>query len=505
MTRDDEDTDRAGTEVLLSSGERTRVLRRRLPGGTSVIVKQFIGPGAVARRRHEREILLRLAGVPGVAHLSDVADPDGIVLDDDGGRSLAEIVSSAALDLADVPALACELARTIAAMHACGVVHKDVNPANILLAGESPRPVLIDFDVATTVAVDRPAFVSHRQLVGTLPYLPPEQTGRTGLPVDHRADLYSLGATLYELVCGRPPVADGDDLQMIREILLRAPVPLTTLRPDVPPALSDIVARLLAKEPEHRYQSAEGAARDLARVVERPDERFDLARWDFPLRLAAPSRLVGREAEKAALLSAFDEALSGGARGLLVAGAPGVGKSALVNELRRPVATANGWFVTGKAEQYQSDTAVGVVLQAVRGLGRLLLAEPADVLAATRTRLVEALAADTAMAPVLVPELEAMLGPLDKPAGPEGARAGGDPRTAGARLRRVVVEVLRAIVSPSRPVVLVADDLQWADPASLDLFDALLTEPDLPGLLVVGAYRAQEVDPGHPLTAMMAR
>ncbi|WP_106126577.1 ATP-binding protein [Pseudosporangium ferrugineum] len=450
--------------------------------------------------------------MPGVVRPAGGADQDTIVLRDDGGRVLADVIAAAPLPIAEVNALALELARIIGAVHARGVVHKDINPSNVLLTGAGP--VLIDFDLATTVAVDRPGFLSRRELAGTLPYVPPEQTGRTGLPIDHRADLYALGATLYELVSGHPPVSGGDDLRMIHDILLRVPDPLALLRPDVPPALSDIVDRLLRKEPDRRYQSAEGVARDLARVAARPAEGFALGEWDFPARLSAPSRLIGRDAERQALCAALEDALAGGPRGLLVAGVPGVGKSALINELRQPVAVRHGWFVSGKAEQYHPHAAVGATLQAVRGTGRLLLAEPSDVLAATRRHLAGALHTGLAAVTALLPEFAVLLGAAAETGGQAGAEAGdheepgedtGDPATADARLRSAVVELLRVVVSPSRPLVLVVDDLQWADPVSLHLFDALLTEPDLPGLLVVGAYRAEEVDAGHPLTPMLAR
>ncbi|WP_127506208.1 diguanylate cyclase [Actinoplanes solisilvae] len=485
-------------QQVLAENDRSQVRRLWLPDGSTVIWKESIGEGSVARRRHETEVLDRLDGVPGVARLAEYSHPDAVVLADDGGMPLAAAaVEEEPFEPAAVAALAVALSRTIAAMHARGVVHKDINPANILL-NDARQPVLIDFDVANTFAEDRPGFVSLREIVGTLLYLPPEQTGRTGLPVDHRADLYTLGSTLYELLAGRPPFQQDDELSLIHDILLKVPTPLAELRADVPPMLSQIVARLLEKEPGRRYQSAEGLAHDLSRVVQQPDELFPLGEWDFPLRLAAPSRLVGRHDETAVLHTALERAIAGATRAVLVAGAPGVGKSALINELRRPAAAAGGWYVTGKSDQYQHETALGSVLQAVRGVGRLLLAEPKEVLTPLRNRLAEVLATNMGLITTALPEFAMLLS--------DGHPAFEDyPAEAEPRLRRALVELLRVVVTPQRPLVLVVDDLQWADPTSLGLFDALLTEPGLPGLLVVGAYRAQEVDAAHPLSAMAAR
>ena len=376
------------------------------------------------------------------------------------------------------------------------MIHRDISLANILVAGGG-QPILIDFDLATMAAENRQGFAHHRDLVGTLPYLAPEQTGRTGRSVDHRADLYAIGSVLYELVAGHPPFGDGDPLKLIHDLLVRIPQPLSELDPAVPPAFSDIVARLLEKEPDRRYQSADGLARDLASVCHEPAGRFPLGRWDFPLRLSAPSRLVGREAEIAALRAAFDDALGGAGRAVFVAGVPGVGKSALVNELRPLVATQGGWYVAGKADQFRSDTATGVVIQAVRGIGRLLLADPDAEVELTRERLAVALGPNAALIAAALPEFALLL-----PTAAD-AVAGDDPVGAENRLRQALLDLLRAVVSPARPVVMFLDDLQWADPATLSLLDALVTAENLPGLLLVGAYREDEVDPAHPLSGAM--
>ena len=486
--------DVVGGEVLYDSG-RSRVRRLPLPDGSgTVICKEFLGRGTETRARHEGEVLHRLAGVAGVPRLADETYPGAIVVVDDDAVSLAEWVRTRPISGPDLPAFALAVVDILAAVHARGVIHRDISLANILVAPGGP-PVLIDFDLATMAAENRQGFAHHRDLVGTLPYLAPEQTGRTGRSVDHRADLYGIGSVLYELVTGHPPFGDGDPYKLIHDLLVRIPQPLSELDPAVPPAFSDIVARLLEKEPDQRYQSADGLARDLASVCHEPTLRFPLGRWDFPLRLSAPSRLVGRETEITALRAAFDDAVGRTGRAVLVAGVPGVGKSALVNELRPMVATQGGWYVAGKADQFRADTTTGVVIQAVRGIGRLLLADSDAEVELTGDRLAVALGPNAAVIAAALPEFAPLL------PGAAGAVVGDDPVGAENRLRQAMVDLLRAVVSPARPVVMFLDDLQWAEQATLKLLDALITADDLPGLLLVGAYREDEVDSAHPLAA----
>ncbi|GAA2512504.1 diguanylate cyclase [Winogradskya humida] len=485
-----------GRDELLRVSGRSRLRRVWLPGDAgTVLLKEPLGAGALARARHENMILERLRGIPGIGGLAGITVADTVVLHDIRGERVEAVLRDGKLSPAQVLTIARDLAATIAAMHTRGVVHLDINPANVLLTGPDRHPILIDFGAATSLADDDSGFVHHRDIVGTLAYLSPEQTGRTGRPIDHRTDLYALGATLHEMVAGAPPFLPGDDLRLIRDILLSTPEPLTTLLPGCPPALSQIVTRLLSKEPDERYQSAQGLLRDLNRAADRPRETFELGRWDFPFPLSAPARLIGRDREITALHAAFTRAMLGNRRGLLITGVPGVGKTALINELRRPLTARGGWFVSGKASQYQEAATTGPVQQALGGLAPLLLAEPPDVLLGVQHRLRDALGPHAGLVAAALPPFAPLLGDTDTT-----TEVG-----TGSRLPRALVELTRAIASAQRPVVLVIDDLHWADPVSLTLLDALITEPDLPGLMIIGAFRADWADTGHPLTALVTR
>ena len=337
----------ARTEVLHAS-ERTRVTRLFLPGRT-VIRKEPLGADAQRRLQHELAMLERLRGAMGIAQLADAPPyPGSIVLVDVGGASAVELPKPLAVD--DLVGLALDMARAVAEMHRRGVMHRDIAPANIVMSGEG-APCLVDFALATLLAEMRPDFTHHSEIVGTLAYLAPEQTGRTGRSVDERADLYALGATLYELATGEPPFGSGDPLRLVHDHLARVPVPPAQVNPAVPAAVSEIVMHLLEKEPENRYQTADGLVHDLEAVRDAPagaaDASLRIGERDFPLRLLPPSRLVGRDAQMATLREAFEEALAGRCRGVLISGAPGVGKTALAAEVR-PVVASSGRLVRGR-------------------------------------------------------------------------------------------------------------------------------------------------------------
>ena len=494
--------DQAGTDELYRTA-RTSVQRRWSEDrATTTIWKVLSGPNAGRRVAHERALLRRLAGVDGVARLADGPDGhDTIALVDGGGVALRS--RQLPLDVGQVVTLMIRLAETVAEVHRHGVVHKDINPANIVL-DRAGRPILIDFDLATTFAEERPDFVHENEITGTLAYLAPEQSGRTGRPVDQRSDLYGLGATMYELVTGRPPFGskDRDALELVHDHLARTPTRPDAVEPAVPPVFADIIMRLLAKEPDQRYQSAEGLLHDLRRVrdttADGQGERFTLGERDFPQRIAPPSRLVGRDAEIDALQSAFAECLLGRARGVLVSGAPGVGKTALIDELRTVVTVGGGWLVSGKFDQYRRDAGADAVWQALGGIADLLLAEPEEDLAGVRADLQRALDVNAGLLVAQLPQFGALLGiepdvTLD------------DPIKAQARLVQVGLELLRTVAHAARPVVIVIDDLQWAGASAISFIDAVLVDADLRGVLVVGAYRQAEVDHAHPLAAMFSR
>jgi predicted ATPase/signal transduction histidine kinase len=482
---------------IVHSSERIRITRLFLPGRT-VVRKEPLGPDAERRVRHEVAMLERLFGVAGVAQLAEVPRyPGSVVLEDAGAASLAGMTKPLPVD--NLVGLGLGLARAVAGMHRRGVIHRDVTPANIVISGDG-APCLVDFALAAPLAEIRPAFTHHAEIVGTLAYLAPEATGRTGRPVDQRADLYALGATLYELATGGPPFGAGDPLRLIHDHLARVPAQPAQANPAIPGPLSAIIMHLLQKEPDNRYQTADGLVYDLERLRHAQTHPaaavFRAGEHDVPVRLLPPSRLAGRDDEVAALQGAFEDALAGQCRGVLVSGAPGVGKTALADQLRPVVTGSDGWFVAGKFDPYRRDLEFDAAHQAFRALGRLLLAEPEEELAKLREQILGALGPNAGLLAAALPEFAALL------AVPPDA---GDPLTAQTRVQRAGAATLQAVASPKRPVVLFLDDLQWAGRTPLGLVDLVLSEERVEGLLLVGAYRDEDVDAAHPLATPLSR
>ena len=505
----------ARIDVLHESG-RTRVTRLFFAGRT-VVRKVSLGPDAERRLRHELAMLGRLRGVAGVAQLLDAPRYPGSVVMADGGASLAGRPKPLAID--DLVGLALALARAVAGMHRRGVMHRDISPANIVLTGTGEGtgtgtgegtgsgtgtgegvPCLVDFALASSLAEIRLAFTHHTEIVGTLAYLAPEQTGRTGRSVDERADLYALGATLYELATGAPPFGSGDPLRLIHDHLARVPTSPAEVSPAVPGPLSEIIMHLLEKEPDNRYQTADGLVADLERLrdcmADPAAAPVRVGEHDFPLRLLPSSRLVGREDEVAVLEAAFADMLAGRCCGVLIGGVPGVGKTALVDELRPVVTGGDGWYVTGKFDQYRRALEFDAVHQAFRALGRLLLAEPEEELAEVRERILKAVGPNAGLATAISPEFAALLAVPPDP---------GDPLTAQVRTQRTAVQILRAVASRKRPVVLFLDDLQWAAGTALGFVDLVLGDEPVDGLLLVATFREDDVDAAHPLAAPLSR
>jgi serine/threonine protein kinase len=301
--------------------ERTRVTRLLLPGRT-VIRKEPLGPDAERRVRHEAGILERLRGVAGVAQLAAPRYPGSVVLEDAGAVSPAGLGRPVPAE--ELAGLGLGLARAVAGMHRRGVMHRDIAPANIVVSGDG-SPCLVDFALAASAAEIRPEFTPPGEIPGTLAYLAPEATGRTGRPADQRADLYALGAVLYELATGGPPFGSGDPLRLIHDHLARVPVPPAEANRAVPASLSEVIMHLLEKEPDNRYQTADGLVYDLEQVQDartRPAVgALRVGEHDVRARLLPPSRLAGRDDEVAALQAAFADALAGRCQAVLMAGA----------------------------------------------------------------------------------------------------------------------------------------------------------------------------------------
>src|SRR5262245_21165140 len=380
------------SQELYASANSLIYRARRVVDDQSVILKllnqDFPSPERIAWFTREYEVLrnLHLPGVVAAYSLEHDQQRPMMVLEDFGGESLHRLHLAGTLNLDRALRLAISVAEILGQVHQHYIMHKDINPSNIVLNPATEQVKLIDFGISTVLSRETPTFRNPNVLEGTLAYLSPEQTGRMNRDMDYRTDFYSFGVTLYELLTGRLPFASDDPLELVHSHIAKLPPPPHAIVPDLPHALSAIVLKLLAKNAEDRYQSAHGIVADLSECLRQWQARgriepFLLGRSDRSDKLQIPQKLYGREHEIAALLAAFDRVSAGASELVLVAGYAGVGKSALVHELYKPISARRAYFIAGKFDQLQRNIPYSALIQALRSLVQQLLTESATAIA----------------------------------------------------------------------------------------------------------------------------
>ncbi|NPT56109.1 trifunctional serine/threonine-protein kinase/ATP-binding protein/sensor histidine kinase [Paraburkholderia elongata] len=416
---------------------------------------------------------------------------------DSGGKSLESLLGTP-LDAGTFLRLAIGIASALGEVHQGGLVHKDVKPANILVNPDSGEVQLTGFGLASRLARERQRPEPPESIAGTLAYMAPEQTGRMNRLVDSRSDLYAFGVTLYQMLTRSLPFTAADPMGWVHCHIARQAVPPHERSTDVAPAVSAIVMKLLAKTADERYQTATGVEADLRRCLaqwetDRHIDEFALGEHDTPDQLTIPEKLYGRSQEVEALLDAFERVVKSGAPELvLVSGYSGIGKSSVVNELQQVLVPSRGLFAAGKFDQYKRDIPYSTLAQAFQSLIPPLLGKSEAELAAWRDALREALGPNAGLVVNLVPEVALIVGaPPPVPELP--------PQEAQRRFQHVLRRFVGVFARPEHPLALFLDDLQWLDVATLDLIEDLLTRSHPQNLMLIGAYRDNEVTATHPL------
>ena len=483
----------------------SRAVRR--PDGLRVLLKEATAPSASSQGSLHRELeLIQRLSLGGAPRALDVATHSGrevLVLEDAGLSPLSDHLESGSLPLEDFFAIASGLCDTLAELHGRDLVLGTLSPTSIWVADRTGGVQLLDFSLAQRVPVDVHPMASSLLAPPTAAYVAPEQTGRISRAVDHRADLYALGATLYEMLAGRPPFDTQDALELVHAHIARTPRAPAAVAHAVPEQLSLIVMRLLAKAAEDRYQSAHGLRVDLDRCWQEWRDNasisaFDLGTRDFADRLLISQRLYGREVELRQLASAFEETLEGRPALLLIGGYSGVGKTAFVNELFRPIVRERGYFISGKFDQVARNVPYSALIQAFRSLIWQVLAENEERLEVWRVALIDALGPNGGVVAAVIPEIEFIIGKQSTPVPLEAVESQN-------RFRYVFRSFVGTFARTEHPLVIFLDDLQWADAATLELLHPILTDADPRSLLVIGAYRDNEVSSDHALTTAIDR
>jgi PAS domain S-box-containing protein len=420
-----------------------------------------------------------------------------LVVEYAGGEPLDRLIRQP-MEIGRFLRLAAALCAAVRCLHGRGLIHKDIKPANALVDSATGQVWLTGFGIASRLPRERQPPEPPEFIAGTLAYMAPEQTGRVNRSIDSRSDLYSLGVTFYEMLTGSLPFTASDPMEWVHCHIARQPaIPSERLK-SIPISVSAITMKLLSKTVEERYQTAAGVESDLRRCLSEWDTQghihdFAPGAHDTPGRLMIPEKLYGRDREIDTLLTAFDRIVAGGRPELvLVSGYSGIGKSAVVNELHKPLVPPRGLFASGKFDQYKRDIPYATLAQAFQSLIRPLLSKSDDDLRTWRQALREALDPNGLLIVELVPELKHIIG--EQPPVPELP-----PQDAQRRFQLVFRRFISVFARPEHPLALFLDDLQWLDAATLDLLEDLLTRNDLQHLLLIGAYRDNEVNATHPL------
>jgi predicted ATPase/serine/threonine protein kinase/signal transduction histidine kinase len=530
------------TTTHLNDGSYSTVYRGyrnsdNLPVVMKILRKENPLPIEVARFRREYEMtkMFDSEGIIKVIGLEKSGNTLAIVLEDFGGESIYRHLHSGEieLELPEILKIAIEITDALGKIHQQNVMHKDITSHNIVWNPETKQVKIIDFGISTQLPRETPLIKSVNVLEGTLAYMSPEQTGRMNRSMDYRTDLYSLGITLYEMLTGNPPFTTKDSMELVHSHIARLPIPPIEVNPAIPKPLSDMVVKLTSKMAEDRYQSAFGVKYDLIQCLnllsptplpppqtEMGDKNslplgragvgqiitgdgqnnldsFVIGQRDISDRLRIPQKLYGREAEMEILISGFDAVSSGSCKLVLVTGQAGIGKTALVHEVQRPIGNRNAenarrYFISGKFDQLKKSVPYAPLIQAFRQLIHYILAESDAEVADWKEKLLAALGPNGQVIVDVIPDVELIIG--KQPAVPELG-----PVENFNRFNYVFENFITTFASKEHPLIIFLDDLQWADSASLKLIEMFITVR-ASYLYLIGVYRDNEVDAAHPLT-----
>ncbi|MGG6282666.1 trifunctional serine/threonine-protein kinase/ATP-binding protein/sensor histidine kinase [Leptolyngbya sp. AN03gr2] len=504
----------AGYEVLetIYDGSRTLVYRALRQSDRKFVILKLLKnpyPDTIELVQFKNQYTLtKDISLPGVVrsyHLETYQNRYVIVAEDFGGISLRNYAlrfQNQQISIEEFLAIALQIADILSDLYQCRIIHKDIKPDNLLIHPDTKQVKLIDFSIASLLPRETQTLTNPSILEGTIAYLSPEQTGRMNRGIDYRTDFYSLGVTFYELLAGQLPFQSDDPMELVYAHIAKQPILVNQINPTIPSVLAAIVTKLMAKNAEDRYQSARGLKHDLE-LCQREWKQtgdiseFEIAQQDYCDRWVMPQKLYGREQAIETLIAAYDRITQGASEIMLVSGVSGMGKTAVIQEVQKPLVKSatehqHGYLIQGKFDQFQRNIPFSAFIQAFRDLIRQLLTETTAQLERWRLKLLRALGENAQVLVEVIPELETILGEQSIAPNLTGI-------AAQNRFNLLLQQFIQVFAQEHHPLVVFLDDLQWADLASLQLMQVLMEDSNKGYLLLIGTYRKEEVSPADPL------